>query len=224
MDIFRSSKIWCDSDMRALNAVRLHLQVETLSDIVTADGLIIDTNFFQAIPSTTRKSTLNWIRQPTISDDQQQLWQKALKLLLNTHSRLVKPLGTWHSEPNQQWTTTTTNLPTLFYRIYTPPILGNSFVPIHMVTILCQQIVFSTMIRILLTVMSHILLSWFQWTPHQTNTTPASPSSIDARQKTVGYQLTRKLHTSRVYPNPANDYFRLVESDVQEQTTNSTLC
>jgi hypothetical protein len=96
--------IWCDSDMRALNAVRLHLQVATLSDIVTADGLTIDTNFFQAIPSTTRKSTLNWIRQPTISDDQRQLWKKALHLLLNTHSRLVKPLGTWHSEPNQQWT------------------------------------------------------------------------------------------------------------------------
>ena len=53
---------------------------------------------------TTRKSTLNWIRQPTISDDQRQLWKKALQLLLNTHSRLVKPLGTWHSEPNQQWT------------------------------------------------------------------------------------------------------------------------
>ena len=96
MDIFRSSKIWCDSDMRALNAVRLHLQVATLSDIVTADGLTIDTNFFKAIPSTTRKSTLNWIRQPTISDDQRQLWQKALQLLLNTHSCLVKPLGTWH--------------------------------------------------------------------------------------------------------------------------------
>jgi hypothetical protein len=37
--------------MRALNAVRLHLQVATLSDIETADGLTIDTHFFQAIPS-----------------------------------------------------------------------------------------------------------------------------------------------------------------------------
>ena len=81
--------------MRALNAVRLHLQVATLSDIVTADGLTIGNDFFQAIPSTTRKSTLNWIQQPTILDDQRQLcWQKALKLLLNTNSLLAQPLGT----------------------------------------------------------------------------------------------------------------------------------
>jgi hypothetical protein len=32
MDVFRLSGRWCDSDLRALNAVRLHLQVATLSD------------------------------------------------------------------------------------------------------------------------------------------------------------------------------------------------
>jgi hypothetical protein len=91
--------------MRALNAVRLHLQVATLSNIVTADGLAIDREVFNATPSTTQKSTLSWIRQPMISDVvQQQIWKKALQLLLNKHDRLFQPLGPWHSEPIQQWT------------------------------------------------------------------------------------------------------------------------
>ena len=103
MDIFRLSNLWCDSDMWALNAVRLYLQVATLSDIVTADGLRIDPEAFQATPSTSRKSTLNWIRQPVITDTQRQLWQQAMKLLLDNRHRLTQPLGPWHSEPNQQW-------------------------------------------------------------------------------------------------------------------------
>ena len=89
--------------MRALNAVRLHLQVATLSDIVTADGVRIDPEALIATPSTSRKSTLNWIRQPTITDSQRQLWTQAIKLLLDKHDRLLQPLGPWHSEPNQQW-------------------------------------------------------------------------------------------------------------------------
>jgi hypothetical protein len=156
MDIFRSSKIWCDSDMRALNAIRLHLQVATLSAIVTADGLTIDTNFFQAIPSTTRKSILNWIRQPTISDDQRQLWQKALKLLLNTHSRLVKPLWTWHLEPNKQWThyynESTDSLLSNIYSAHP----GEQFRTYPHGKDMLPTDHFLTLIHILMTVMSHI--------------------------------------------------------------------
>jgi hypothetical protein len=103
MDIFCTSNLWCDSDMCALNAVQLHLQVATLSDIVTADGLRIDPEALLATPSTSHKSTLNWIRQPTITDSQRQLWHQAIKLFLDKHDRLLQPLGPWHSEPNQQW-------------------------------------------------------------------------------------------------------------------------
>jgi hypothetical protein len=73
MDVFRRSGRWCDSDMRDLNAVQLHLQVATLSDICTADGKRINFEAFQATPSTTRTSPLLWIRQPNISDHQRTL-------------------------------------------------------------------------------------------------------------------------------------------------------
>ena len=103
MDVFRLSGRWCDSDLRALNAVRLHLQVATLSDVCTADGRSFDQQAFQATPSTTRTSPLLWSRQPGITDFQRNLWQEALTTLLDKHNRLIKPLGPWHSEPNQQW-------------------------------------------------------------------------------------------------------------------------
>jgi hypothetical protein len=103
MDFFCLRNFWCDSDMKDINAVRLHLQVATLSDIATADGSRIDIEAFQAIPSTSRKSTLNWIRQPEITDRQRQTWQQALGFLLDKHGRLLQPLGPWISEPNQQW-------------------------------------------------------------------------------------------------------------------------
>jgi hypothetical protein len=57
---------WCDSDMHDLNAVRLHLQVATLSNICTANGKTIDTEAFNATLSTTRTLPLNWISQTTI--------------------------------------------------------------------------------------------------------------------------------------------------------------
>jgi hypothetical protein len=87
MDVFCNSCRWCDSDMRALNAVRLHLQVATLSDVCTADGRRFDNEAFNAIPSTTRTSTLlHWIRhQPTVTDYQQTLWQQALSMLLDKY-------------------------------------------------------------------------------------------------------------------------------------------
>ena len=54
MDLFRLRNFWCDSDMKDINAVRLHLQVATLSDIATAGRSRIDIEAFQAIPSPSR--------------------------------------------------------------------------------------------------------------------------------------------------------------------------
>ena len=103
MDVFRLDGRWVDSDMRALNAVRLYLKVATLADICTAEGSSFDPDAFQANPSTTRTSPLLWIRQPLITDSQRMLWKEALSTLLDKHNRLHTPLGPWHSEPNQQW-------------------------------------------------------------------------------------------------------------------------
>jgi hypothetical protein len=84
MEVFCNSGRWCDSDMRALNAVRLHLQVATLSDVCTADGRRFDKEAFNATPSTTRTSTLYWIRQePNVTDYQRTLWKQALTTLLD---------------------------------------------------------------------------------------------------------------------------------------------
>jgi hypothetical protein len=103
MDHFRLDGRWSDTDMCNLNAVRLYLQVATLSDVSTADGRRLDQEALQAIPSSTRSSPLQWIRQPNITNTQRLLWTVALHTLLDHHHCLIKPLGPWHSEPNQHW-------------------------------------------------------------------------------------------------------------------------
>jgi hypothetical protein len=51
MDLFCLRNFWCDYVMKDINAIRLHLQVATLSDIATANGSRIDIEAFQAIAS-----------------------------------------------------------------------------------------------------------------------------------------------------------------------------
>jgi len=117
MDTFRRSGLFSIGDMKNLNAVRLHLQVATLSDVVTADGKYLDTDYLAGRVSKQRRSPLSWIRQPEITATQQALWTHALVTTFSTSSgqrrdvaratcggrRLRTPLGNWHKDPHQKW-------------------------------------------------------------------------------------------------------------------------
>jgi hypothetical protein len=87
INVFCLDGRWGDSDMRALNAVRLYLKVATLADILCrAKGRSFDPDTFQANPSTTITSPLLWIRQPLITDSQRMLWKEALSTLLDNNN------------------------------------------------------------------------------------------------------------------------------------------
>ena len=115
MDIFRLSGQFSHMDLINLNAVRLHLQVSSVSDITTADGTFITKQFFWAKCMKSRRSKFQWPRQPSITNPQRHLWTQALRNLLTANStapvsdastssrRLHTKLGPWIAPPNQHW-------------------------------------------------------------------------------------------------------------------------
>jgi hypothetical protein len=117
MDTFRMSGLFSTGDMKNLNAVRLHLQVATLSDVVTANGKYLDSDYLAGRVSRQRQSPLSWIRQPEITATQKALWTHALVTMFSTSSgqrkevtlannggRLLRtPLGTWYKNAHQKW-------------------------------------------------------------------------------------------------------------------------
>ena len=112
MDVFRNSNHFTPFDLRNLNAVRLFLQVATISDITSADGLTLHRQAYSGQKISSRASSYSWIRQLVITKSQQDLWKRALSLTLLSNSmpsegvaglRLRQPLGHWLAEPNQVW-------------------------------------------------------------------------------------------------------------------------
>lgn len=105
MDIFLRQQ-YSPMQLRHLNAVRLYLQVATVAEIASADGLRITETTLSAVKSTTRISLLpNWIRQPEITSDQRVLWKSAVHthLLRANSTNLIQPLGEWTDAPTQRW-------------------------------------------------------------------------------------------------------------------------
>jgi hypothetical protein len=111
MDSFRNSHFFSQSEMKHLNAARIFIQVATLSDITTADGLFIHPDALSGSRFNHRTTTYSWIRQPMITTTQRQLWKKALKKVFTSSSqssstsptKLTCPLGDWIANPNQIW-------------------------------------------------------------------------------------------------------------------------
>ncbi len=114
MDIFKQCTNLSVSDLRNLNAVRLHLQVTTVADIATADGLCIHPQALKGKPITYRQSKWSWPRQPMVTKKQVALWTTILHRSLtisagkdttvNPHnSKLRQSLGEWVAPPNQTW-------------------------------------------------------------------------------------------------------------------------
>ena len=74
MDSFRHCNRFTPTDLLNVNAVRLFLQVSTLSDISSADGKTLLPHILLGEPSTTRTSSINWPRQPSVTASQIHLW------------------------------------------------------------------------------------------------------------------------------------------------------
>jgi hypothetical protein len=86
-----------------INRCRVYLQVLTLADIVSADGLCIIPDILVGAPLLDRKSTLNWPSQQRPSNKDWAVWSSALRSLQPKH-KLVIPLGEWLvSSTHQQW-------------------------------------------------------------------------------------------------------------------------
>ena len=86
--------------LKALNRVRIYLQVIFVSDISTGDGSEIEQEAFEG--RRIRHSVLHWPRQirPTLQD--RRLWRRYLKRLC-LGGKLICPLGRWMCSPHQIW-------------------------------------------------------------------------------------------------------------------------
>ena len=113
MDIFRQSGQFSLLDLRHLNAIRLYLQVTTISDITSADGTAITKEAYSGNIQTDRQSKWSWPRQSKVTESQKRLWGKALRthLLKSQNPRkdgtinyhLKDTLGKWINATNQWW-------------------------------------------------------------------------------------------------------------------------
>jgi hypothetical protein len=78
-----------------IHRCRLHLQVETLSDITTASGSHIHHAWFHGNTEKPSTSTLRWPRQDSPSQPAWLAWKKFLYAISSPSGRLKRQLGSW---------------------------------------------------------------------------------------------------------------------------------
>jgi hypothetical protein len=106
MDEIRKLGIYNNHQLFDINAVRMHLKVTTLSDVVTAQGKQITGEVFEGTKPTDWYSKLKWPRQPvtTTTTKQRKHWKAALEAAFTLSGRsLQQPLGKWTGPPTQVW-------------------------------------------------------------------------------------------------------------------------
>ena len=87
-----------------VNAVRLHLQVLYLSDIVSHDGRhIVQVQTQDQWEETGRRTKLQWPIQPSPGKEAWKEWRGALTLLQDKRGKLREPLGKWHVQLDSEW-------------------------------------------------------------------------------------------------------------------------
>ena len=85
----------------SINRVRCHLEVLTLADIATGDGLRICEDYMQGVKSTTT-SRYEWQKERPCNQDFK-VWRKYIPSLLTSSHVLHKPLGRWTASPHKEW-------------------------------------------------------------------------------------------------------------------------
>jgi hypothetical protein len=79
-----------------INRCRLHLQVATISDIATADGLQIHNTWKRPDTRKPSRSTLRWPRQDSPNRTAWKAWEKFLQSFITPSGKLRISLGRWN--------------------------------------------------------------------------------------------------------------------------------
>jgi hypothetical protein len=94
MDSHRIEKM-SHRDQHYIHRCRLHLQVETLSDIATSDGLYINKVWRHEHTKKPSRSNVRWPRQKLPHSAAWKVWSKFLDSFCSTKNKLRIPLGNW---------------------------------------------------------------------------------------------------------------------------------
>lgn len=78
-----------------IHRCRIHQQVESVSDIATADGMHIHTAWYAHDAKKPSRSLIKWPRQDPPFKRAWQTWKKFLLSFLNSSGKLREPLGKW---------------------------------------------------------------------------------------------------------------------------------
>lgn len=104
MDAIQMLELYNDQQLFDINAVRMHLKVMTLSEIVNATGQRITEEAYKGQKLSDRYSRLKWPRQPVITMKQRNLWKAALEAAFTSSGMVLKqPLVKWTGPPTQVW-------------------------------------------------------------------------------------------------------------------------
>ena len=107
MDQLRTSALCTAGQLQQLNACRLYLRVQRLSEITVADGTALRKEALRGIDSSTFSSTDGWPRQGRPPKKDWQYWSKMLRAVFSStgnNHRLRTPLGKWYPDvinPNE---------------------------------------------------------------------------------------------------------------------------
>ena len=83
-----------------VNRVRCHLQIFSLADIATGDGLRIQNKFLQG-RNESKESIWDWPLEQSSPRDFNE-WRSAVSLLINERSLLKYPVGRWLAQPHSK--------------------------------------------------------------------------------------------------------------------------
>jgi hypothetical protein len=104
MDVVRKLEMYNHKQLFNINAVQMHLQIMTLSDIADANRQKNTDEAFKGQKLSDRYSRLKWPRQPIIISKPWNLWKAALEAAFTSSGTILKQLlGEWTGPPTQVW-------------------------------------------------------------------------------------------------------------------------
>ena len=96
MDLILRNGQYTNEEVKRLNYCRLYLQAQSLSDLTTTDGYLLDATKLQGTPSLQSSRTHQGeINQRRPAEEDWQLWREANGLWSDATGRLYHPLGAW---------------------------------------------------------------------------------------------------------------------------------
>ena len=107
MEEVSSTDEFSNNDLEHINRCRIFLQVTTISDIATGNGMLLRQGVMSGTLTTLQQSHYTWPRQPRPGYSSWRLWRKAMKVCLmrgvrlHLHPRLH--LGPWNDGEQDKW-------------------------------------------------------------------------------------------------------------------------